>query len=87
MIYLVTIITSNQPGPVNTLPPPQEPGHTQPLEWALLVKVLRELAGSAQYWAVSAPEISPYLPVFYRLLQQEPGDHLKVCPRGSPEKG
>ncbi|CAL1131402.1 unnamed protein product [Cladocopium goreaui] len=46
-------------------------------------KLLRELAGTAQYWAVSAPEIAPYLPVFYRLLQQEVGDHEWVKPRGS----
>jgi hypothetical protein len=46
-------------------------------------KLLRELAGSAQYWAVSAPELAPYLPVFYRLLQREPGDHEWVRPRGS----
>ena len=39
------------------------------------VKLLRELAGSAQYWASSAPELVPYLPVFYRPLQQLPGDH------------
>ena len=39
-------------------------------------KLLRELA-------VSAPEIAPYLPVFYRLLQQEVGDHEWVKPRGS----
>ena len=50
------------------------------------VKLLRELAGSAQYWAVSAPEISPYLPAFYRLLQQHPGEHVFVQPRGSTEE-
>ena len=48
--------------------------------------MLRELAGSAQYWAVSSPEISPYLPILYRLLQQEPGDHRLVQPRGSAEE-
>ena len=46
-------------------------------------KLLRELAGTAQYWAVSAPEIAPYLPIFYRLLQQEVGNHEWVKPRGS----
>ena len=49
-------------------------------------KLVRELAGSAQYWAVSAPEIAPYLPIFYRLLRQHPGEHAHVNPRGTPEE-
>lgn len=50
-------------------------------------KLVRELAGSAQYWAVSAPELSPYLPVFYRLLQQTAGGEREyVDPRGTPEE-
>ena len=50
------------------------------------VKLLRELAGSAQYWASSAPELVPYLPVFYRPLQQLPGDHEYAQPRGTPQE-
>ena len=29
------------------------------------LKLLRELAGSAQYWSVVCPELKPYLPILY----------------------
>ena len=32
------------------------------------LKLLRELAGSAQYWSVVCPELKPYLPILYSLM-------------------
>ena len=32
------------------------------------LKLLRELAGSAQYWSVVCPELKPYLPILHSLM-------------------
>ena len=38
------------------------------------MRLMRELAGNAQYWSVTSPELNPHLPVLYAMLQQkEPG--------------
>ena len=37
------------------------------------LKLLRELAGSAQYWSVVCPELKPYLPILYSLMHVPSG--------------
>ena len=41
------------------------------------LKLLRELAGSAQYWSVVCPELRPYLPILYSLMHVPSGGEGK----------
>ena len=41
------------------------------------LKLLRKLAGSAQYWSVVCPELRPYLPILYSLMHVPSGGEGK----------
>ena len=46
--------------------------------YEVTMRLMRELAGNAQYWSVTSPELNPHLPVLYASLQQ------KARPLGEP---